>query len=203
MTSNSSASTSISTEPVARPAVQRRAGAIAIGSGALFLTMSLVEWAFGLYPGAGTGAAFVANQLGFSLAMAGQVTAIVLLLTARHAARGTFALIAGTLQALGITALIAASLADLGAGTQESWLYPVGGMANMLGGLLLGIALALPGRLTIWRRWAAIAFAVVPAFIVTPVLIATENVLVESLLPLVWTLLGAALISDVNHPARA
>lgn len=203
MATNSSIIDTLDTRLVARPDRQRRAGQVAIASGSLFLVMTLTEYAYGLYPGTATGPAFVVGQLVFFAAMAGEVAAIVLLLTARTAGRGAFALVAGSLQSLGIAALIAAGLADIGSGSQESWVYPVAGMANMLGGLLLGIALALPGRLSGWRRWTAIGFGVVPAFVVTPVLIAGGSVVVESLWPLAWVLLGIALISDAKRQPGA
>jgi len=189
-------SSSLPHAPTSRPSLQRNAGVVAVAAAVLFFVNSLVEFRYGLFDGA-TGGAATANQIGFSIALLGWATALVLLMRARLAARGGFAVVAFSLQAAGLTALVVANVMLLGSGSQDSILYPLGGLAQILGGLLGGIALALPGRLGGWHRFAALAFGVVPLGVAF-VLMDSQNLPVESLMPAAWAVLGAALIQDAR-----
>ena len=182
-----------------RPSTQAWAGAVAIGAALLFLANLVLEYRYGLFPDQNLGAASTANQVGFALALLGWAGSLVLLLRARLAARGRFTTAAVCVLILGLLALLAANLTTLGSGGQDSLLYPVGGLAQLLGVVLTGIALARNDRLHGWDRVAAVFFALayLALFAATFLLLDGEPTFaVEMLLPLSWIALGGALIHD-------
>jgi hypothetical protein len=182
-----------------RPSTQAWAGAVAIGAALLFLADLVIEYRYGLFPGQNPGAASTANQIGFTLALLGWAVALVLLLRARLAARGRFATVAIIILTVGLLALVTANLTTLGSGTQDSLLYPIGGLAQLLGVVLTGIALARKDRLHSWDRLAAVLFALayLALFAATFLVLDGEPTFaVEMLFPLSWITLGAALIHD-------
>ncbi len=178
---------------------QARAGALAIGAALLFLANLVIEYRYDLLPGQNPGTASTANQIGFTLALLGWAVALVLLLRARLAARGRFATVAIIILTVGLLALVAANLTTLDSGTQDSWLYPIGGLAQLAGVVLTGVALARNDRLHGWDRVAALAFtlAYLTLFAATFLILDGEPVFaIEMLFPLAWITLGAALIHD-------
>lgn len=187
-----------------RPRTQAWAGAVAVTAALLFIANLVLEYRYDLFPDQNPGAANTANQVGFTLAMLGWAGALALLLHARLAARGRFAAVAITILTIGLLALVAANLTTLGSGSQDSALYPVGGLAQLLGVLLTGIALARKDRLHGWDRAAAITFslAYLAVFGATFLTLDGEPTFaVEMLMPLAWAALGAALIHDSSrHP---
>jgi len=182
-----------------RPSTQARAGAVAIGAALLFLANLVLEYRYGLFPDQDLGAAGTANQTGFALALLGWALSLVLLLRARLASRGRFTSVAVSILILGLLGLVAANLTTLGSGGQDSLLYPIGGLAQLLGVVLTGIALTRNHRLHGWDRVAAAFFALayLALFAATFLVLDGEPTFtVEMLFPLSWIALGGALIHD-------
>ena len=178
---------------------QRTAGVIASIAAPVWLAMLVVEFRFGLFPDAATGAGEVANQLGFYIAMIGYAAALALLWGSPVTGAGWFAKFAPLLAASGLAVLVAAGVLTLGTGHQDSWLFPIGGLAMMLGHLLTGIVLAWRGHLRGWHRAAAIAWALSPIVTTAFELSGTgSNFLAEVLWPVTWLALGFALIQDAQ-----
>ena len=187
------------TPALSRSRTQARAGAIAIAAALLFMACLVIEYRYGLFPDQNLGAANTANQIGFTLALLGWAGALVLLLRARLAARGRFATAAVTILVFGLLALVAANLITTGSGSQDSPLYPIGGLAQLLGVVLTGIALARQDRLHGWDRLAPVFFALayLAFFAATFLVLDGEPIFtVELLFPLSWIALGGALIHD-------
>jgi hypothetical protein len=172
--------------------IRRRAGWVAAASAVIWFTTLVIEHRYGLFPDQRTGPAVIATQLLFFGGMLGWAAALVILLRGR-AVRGRFAKFALGLQCAGLLGLVAAGLLTLNSGNQDSAVFPVAGLAMILGGILTGIALfvgrALPGRV----RWVGLAYSgLVLAFLLggTPPTPASE-----SMLPLAWLVLGVALLA--------
>ena len=182
-----------------RPSTQARAGAVAIGAALLFLANLVLEYRYDLFPDQTPGAANTANQIGFTLALLGWAGSLVLLLRARLAAHGRFTAVAVSILILGLLALAAANLITLGSGGQDSPLYPIGGLAQLVGVVLTGIALARNDQLHGWDRVAVAFFslAYLALFAATFLVLDGEPTFaVEMLFPLSWIALGSALIHD-------
>lgn len=175
----------------------RSAGWILIGAGLLWAVAILIEYRFGLKP-PNHGALYAVDQGMFFVAQLGYVTGIFGLMWARAAGDRWLGKATLGLFALGwILLVIAAPLAWI---TRDNNLplFPIGGLAAMIGGLLAGVALVIARHWTGWRRYTVLLYAVYYLLaLLLPLFVAHQGptLLTESVWGLAWIPIGAALVS--------
>ena len=117
---------------------------------------------------------------------------------------GRFARITLTIFPIGWGLLIVANLISLLTGNSDNLLYPLGGVMNLLFGLLAGIAVALNKNWSGWGRFALLLQGLYYLLImmVLPLML-TGSVeptqLTESLWMVTWFLLGLALFQFAHQ----
>ncbi|HEV2121677.1 MAG TPA: hypothetical protein VGW38_02745 [Chloroflexota bacterium] len=185
----------------------RSAGIILIAASLLWIVAILIEYGFDLQP-PGSGTLYYINQAMFLVAMAGWVTGIFGLMRARAAGGGWFSRIALGLFGFGWITLIVAGLLALITGNNDLPLFPIGGLASMLGGLLAGVAVAVAGRWHGWRRFSVLFYGLFYFLVLMlPLMVANREptLITEVLWGLAWLPIGAALVSSarVERPQPA
>jgi hypothetical protein len=172
-------------------------GGVGVGAGFLFGAMSVWEHAAGLN-GDFNDVPSSLNQAGFAVAMAGYVALGVGLMLARPGGRGWVgaffpALIAGAWTAL-LAGMAVGALTEIG--DDANVLLPLGGVAQVVGLLGLGITTAVARRWSGWRRFWALGFALfyVGALFVPAVMGVEPGAVAETLWALGYSGLGAALV---------
>lgn len=131
----------------------QKAGILGMLGAGLFFIGLLVEYHYGLFsPGSGT--LSVINQIMFIVAMSGILVMLWGMRAARAGGDGRFGRIILTLFPIAWATLIVATLISLISGNADNILFPLGGLASMLFGLLAGFAVAVAGRWQGWTRYA-------------------------------------------------
>lgn len=182
----------------------RSAGWVLIGAGLLWVVAIVIEYRFSLKP-PNRGVLYAIDQGMFFVAQIGYVIGIAGLMRARAAGRAWFGKAALGLFAFGwIILAIAQPLAWITRNNNLP-LFPIGGLAAMLGGLLAGVAVVIAHRWTEWRRYSVLFYALyyllallLPLFLIKH----GPTLITESLWGLAWTPIGAALVSTESS-ARA
>jgi hypothetical protein len=180
----------------------RIAGIIGILSGLLWTISTIMEHTLNLLkPGPPL---YVPNQLMFMAAQIGWIVCILGFIWAKAAGTGLFGRIALGLFTLSYVLLCIAEVVKLQTGDGNFFLFPVGGLLSFLAALLSGIAVAVAARLSGWRRYALLAYAIyVILALFIPLVIANQEptMLTEGIWGAMWMLLGWALVS--SEQARA
>jgi hypothetical protein len=142
-------------------------GYVGIASGLLFLAMLVWEYSFhdysyGVLSGADVTTHSVLNQIGFTIALAGYAVLAFRLLACGATGRGLSGRVAVVAFAAGFAVLAVADVLDLlGIGNADSSpLLPIGGLLQTLGGLAVGIMVALARSWRGWQRWWPLILAV-------------------------------------------
>lgn len=183
------------------------AGQILIGAGLLWAIAIFIEYHYSLKP-PNHGVLYAIDQGMFFIAEAGYVIGIFGLIWAKAAGNGRFGKFALGLFALGwIVLLVAAPLAWI---TRDNNLplFPVGGLAAMLGGLLAGTAVVIAHRWTGWRRYSVLFYALYYLLVMLlPLFVLRQGptLVTESIWGLAWLPMGVALAtseSEAQMPAR-
>jgi hypothetical protein len=182
------------------PRGQRTCGAIGVTSGLLFAAMVVWEHA------AGDGGPGVINTGGFLLAMTGYVVLAVGLTLARPGGSGRLARFFPALLAGAWTALIAGSLLEqfTSLDPETNLLNPIGGLAQGIGLVGLGITVTRTTRWSGWRRFAPLAFgAYYVGALFVPALAGVEpGTIVEVGWAVGYAVLGFALMTADGTPHR-
>ncbi len=185
----------------------RHAGQVLIGAGLLWAIAIVIEYHYSLKP-PNQGVLYAIDQGMFFIAEVGYVVGIFGLIWAKAAGHGRFGKFALGLFALGwIVLLVAAPLAWI---TRDNNLplFPIGGLAAMLGGLLVGIAVVVAHRWTGWRRYSVLFYALYYLLVMLlPLFILRQGptLVTESVWGLAWLPMGAALAtseSEAQTPAK-
>jgi hypothetical protein len=174
------------------PENARRLGVIGMAGALLYVANLLVEYRYDLFP-PGAGVLYTANQLGFYTAMALLLLLLVGLWRVRATGDSKLGRLSLGLFIAGWAALIVGGFIMLATGTDEIILFPLGGMAQLLGALLTGIAVARAGRWQGWQRFTPLALG-----LFNP-LVAAIRATIEPTLPIevtwmaLWFLVALAL----------
>lgn len=172
------------------------AGMVGMAAAALFFIGLLIEYRYGLFPPS-SGGLFVANQLMFYVAMAGIVVLLWGIRQGGVGGNGRFAHIVLTLFPLGWVMLIIGGLVMLLTGNGDNLLFPLGGLSNMVFGLLAGIVVARNKQWHGWPRFALLlqgVYFLLVMMILPPILTGSNEptLLTESLWMATWFLVGLA-----------
>lgn len=179
-------------------------GLVLIGAGMLWAVAILIEYRFGLKP-PNHGNLYAVDQGMFFVAQLGYVTGIIGLMRARAAGDGWLGKAALGLFAFGWIVLVVAQLLAWVTRDNNLPLFPIGGLAAMLGGLLAGAAVVAARRWTGWQRFSVLVYALYYlCALLLPLFIAHHGptLITESLWGLAWLPIGVALASQ-THMSRA
>lgn len=181
----------------------RGAGWMLIGAGLLWVVAILIEYRFSLKP-PNHGTLYAVDQGMFFLAQVGYVIGIAGLMWAHAAGDGWFGKLALGLFAFGwVVLLVAAPLAWITRNNNLP-LFPIGGLAAMLGSLLAGVAVVVARRWHGWQRFTVLFYALYYlCALLLPLFIANQGptLITESVWGLAWVPIGVALVSQA-YPAR-
>lgn len=179
----------------------RGAGFVLIGAGLLWAFAILIEYHFGLKP-PNQGTLYAINQGMFFVAQVGYLTGILGLMWTRAAGAGWFGRVSLGLFAFGWMALLVAAPLAWITRNNNLALFPIGGLAALLGGLLAGVAVLVAGRWTGWRRFTVLFYSLYYLFaLMAPLILANEGptLITESLWGLAWLPIGGALVSQARR----
>lgn len=181
----------------------RRAGVLGVVGATLFFVGLQMEYHYGLFS-PGHGLLLVANQLLFTVAMSCIAIMLWHIRAAKAVGNGRFAQVVLTVFPLGWAALILGNIFGLLAGNFDNLLLPLGGLSNMLFGLLAGIVIAAGKQWHGWARFALLLEATYYALgmVILPVLITGDiepTLLRESLWMVVWFQVGLALLLQAKR----
>lgn len=176
----------------------RGAGWVLIGAGLLWAVAIFIEYRFNLKP-PNHGTLYAIDQGMFFVAQLGYVIGIAGLMWAHAAGERWFGKLALGLFAFGwIVLVVAAPLAWITRNNNLP-LFPIGGLAAMLGGLLAGVAVVAAGRWHGWQRFIVLIYALYYLFaLLLPLFIASQGptLITEAVWGLAWVPIGVALVSQ-------
>ncbi|NUO55678.1 MAG: hypothetical protein HOV71_18530 [Hamadaea sp.] len=128
-------------------------------------------------------------------------------LTAGVAGRGVFPAIGLGVWSFGHLSIALGGFVELATGNADNAFYPLGGLAQIIGGVLAAVALARAGVLTGWRRWTPVAWVVTYLAVFATLFTTADEVQAWQLVPFaLWlasiALTGAA-VATTAPPAGA
>ncbi|HZG67401.1 MAG TPA: hypothetical protein VEZ12_11705 [Herpetosiphonaceae bacterium] len=179
----------------------RRAGFSCIAAGVLWTVAAMMQGAYSLQSSS-DGVLYYLNEAMYFVAHAGFVLGIFGLIWARAAGNGWFGKIALGLFALGWIVLLVGLPLKVITSNPNLPLFPIGGLATTLGGLLSGIAVAVARRWHGWQRWSVLFYSLFYlSALFLPILIANQEPGTPTLIVwgLAWLPIGYALVS-VSSP---
>lgn len=132
----------------------RLSGVVGMASAGLWLIALLIEYRYGLQPPGNASLIYIADQIMFFVALAGYLVMLLGLWKSKAAGDGIFGRISLGIFIAGLVSLLIAWLAQLIKKDPNFFFYPVGGIFQLLGGLLTGIAVVTAKRWDGWQRFA-------------------------------------------------
>lgn len=170
-------------------------GMVAAG---LWLIALFIEYQYGLLPPGDGSLLYYVDQTMFFLAMAGYLTMLLGLRKSNAAGEGRFGKISVGIFISGLASLLVAQIVQLLTRNPDFFLYPIGGILQLLGGLLTGIAVVTAKRWSGWQRFAPLLqslYYIIVLFI--PIVVSNQDPtqLTESLWQVTWFITSFALFT--------
>jgi hypothetical protein len=181
----------------------RTASIIGMVSAGLWITALFIEYRYGLLPPGNGSLLYYIDQSMFFAAMAGYLTMLIGLLKSNAAGNGTFGKISLGIFITGLASLLIAQIVQLLTKNPDFFLYPIGGIFQLLGGLLTGIAVVIAKRWNGWQRFAPLLqglYYLIVLFL--PIVISDQSPsqLTESLWQVTWFITSLALFTSSRNP---
>ena len=132
----------------------RTSSIIGMASAGLWLIALFIEYRYGLQPPGNGSLIYLVDQILFFIALGGYLIMLLGLWKSKAAGDGIFGKIALGIFIAALVALLIAWLAQLWKKDPNLFLYPVGGIFQLIGGLLTGIAIVTAKRWNGWQRFA-------------------------------------------------
>ena len=154
----------------------RTLGVIGMVSAILWIVAQFIQSRFGLEPPGNGTFVYYTDEILFLIAMSGYVLMLLGLWQAKAAGDRLFGKIALGMFIAGIVSLMIASIVQILTNNADFFLFPVGGILQLLGGLLTGIAVATSKRWHGWQRYAPLLqglFYLIALFL--PVVISNQS----------------------------
>ncbi len=182
----------------------RNAAVLGMVSAVLWLVALTVEYAFHLQPPGNGSLLYYLDQLLFFIAMVGYVVLLLGLWQAKAAGEGVFGKISLGIFIAGLAALLIASIVSALTNNPDFFLFPIGGMLQMLGGLFTGIAVVTAKRWDGWQRFAPLLqglYYLIVLILVLVIFSQPPTQLSESLWQVTWFLTSLALFTKAREAA--
>jgi len=175
---------------------------IGMASAGLWLIALFIEYRYGLEPPGNSSMIYLVDQIMFFIALAGYLIMLLGLWKSKAAGDGVFGKIALGLFITALVALIIAWLAQLWKKDPNLFLYPVGGIFQLLGGLLTGIAVVTTKRWDGWQKYAPLLQSLYYLIVLfLPIVISNQSPtqLTESLWQITWFITSLALFTKSSN----
>jgi hypothetical protein len=127
---------------------------IGMASAVLWLIALSIEYRYGLQPPGNGSMLYYADQALFFVALAGYLVMLLGLWRSKAAGVGILGKSGLGIFIAALVALLIAQVVQLLTKNPDFFLYPVGGILQLLGGLLTGIAVVVAKRWEGWQRYA-------------------------------------------------
>lgn len=181
----------------------RNAALTGMASAILWLVALTIEYTFHLLPPGNGSLLYYFDQVLFFISMTGYVILLLGLWQAKAAGAGVFGKISLGLFIVGLVALLIAQIAAGLTRNPDFFLYPIGGLLQMLGGLLTGIAVATTRRWNGWQRFAPLLQGLYYLALILALVVFNQppTQLTESIWQVTWFITGLALFTKTGDAA--
>lgn len=180
----------------------RTPGIVGMYAAVLFLAALFIEYAFGLFSRGDGSALYYIDSALFFIAQIGFLILLLELWQAEIGGNGIFGRIALGIFISAMIALLIAQAVNVLTNNPDILLYPIGGVLQLFGCLLTGIAVVIAKRWEGWQRFVLLIQSVYLLFVIMlPLFIANQEptLLTESLWQVTWFLTGLALFTQTGH----
>jgi hypothetical protein len=172
---------------------------IGMASAGLWLVALLLEYRYNLIPPGNGSPLYFANQAMFFTALTGYLIMLLGLWKSKAPGEGLFGKISLGIFIAGLVTLLIAQIVQLLTKNPDFFLYPVGGIFQLLGGLLVGAAVVTAKRWSSWQRYAPLLqglYYLIVLFL--PIVISNQSPsqLREALWQVTWFLTSLALFTN-------
>ena len=177
----------------------RGSGVVGMVAAGLWLAALFVEYQYGLLPPGNGSWLYYADQFVFFIALAGYLVMLLGLWQSKAIGDGKFGKISLGIFITGIAALLIAQVVQWLTKNPDFFLYPIGGIFQLLGGLLTGIAVVLAKRWSGWQRFAPLLQGLYYAIILLiPIAVSNQSPtqLTEGLWQVTWFITSLALFTS-------
>lgn len=181
----------------------RTASIIGMISAGIWITALFIEYQYGLQPPGNGSFLYYLDQFLFFVAMSGYLIMLIGLLKSNVAGNSAFGKISLGVFITGLAALLIAAVVQWVTKNPDFFLFPIGGIFQLLGGLLTGIAVVIEKRWTGWQRFAPLLqglYYLIVLFL--PIVISDQSPsqLTESLWQVTWCITSLALFTQSHNP---
>lgn len=177
------------------------AAVVGMASAILWLIALTIEYAFHLQPPGNGSLLYYLNQLLFFIAMAGYFILLLGLWQAKAAGNGVFGKISLGIFIAGLVALLIAQIVAMITHNPDFFLYPIGGMLQLLGGLLTGIAVVTARHWDGWQRYAPLLQGLYYLALILSLVIFNQppTQVSEALWQIAWFITSLALYTNTSY----
>lgn len=174
-------------------------GSVGMVSAGIWLAALFVEYRNGLLPPGNGSWLYYLDQAGFFIALAGYLVMLLGVWQSKAMGDNTFGKISLGIFITGIAALLIAQIFQLIIHNPDFFLYPVGGIFQLLGGVLTGFAVVFAKRWNGWQRFAPLLqglYYLLVLFI--PIVVSNQSPteLTEGLWQVTWFITSLALYTS-------
>ena len=177
-------------------------GLIGMASAGLWLSALFIEYRYGLQPPGNGSYMYFADQIMFFIALAGYLIMLLGLWKSKAAGDGVFGKISLGIFIAGLASLLIAQIVQWLTKNPDFFLFPVGGIFQLLGGLLTGIAVVTAKSWNGWQKSAPLLqglYYLIVLFL--PIIISNQSPtqLSESLWQVTWFITSLALFTKSSY----
>ena len=177
-------------------------GLVGMVSAVFWFIALLIEYRYGLQPPGDGSLLYYVDQIVFFIAQAGYLIMLLGLWQSKAAGDRIFGRISLGLFMTGLVSLLMAAIVQWLTNNPDFFLFPVGGIFQLLGGLLTGSAIVTSKRWRGWQRFAPLlqsSYYLIVLFL--PIVISNQSPtqLRESLWQLTWFITSLALFTKTNN----
>jgi hypothetical protein len=175
---------------------------IGMASAGLWLIALFIEYRYGLEPPGNGSLIYLVDQVMFFIALAGYLIMLLGLWKSKAAGDGVLGKISLGIFIAGLAALLIAQIVDWVLKNPDFILFPIGGIFQLLGGLMTGIAVATSKRWNGWQKYAPLLqglYYLIVLFL--PIVISNQSPtqLTESLWQVTWFITSLALFTKSSN----
>jgi len=175
---------------------------IGMASSGLWLIALFIEYHYGLLPPGNGSFIYFADQIMFFIALAGYLIMLLGLWKSKAAGDSTFGKISLGIFIVGLVSLLIAQIVQWLTKNPDFFLYPVGGIFQLLGGLLTGFAVVTAKRWNGWQKYAPLLQSLYYLIVLfLPIVVSNQSPtqLTESLWQVTWFTTSLALFTKSSN----